>query len=99
MRNGLLTGTQTNESIRHHILRNVGKRERLPYRITLQFLGETPAEDDTRSSENQASAALARVRFFQSTRKTFISALSTSNRAATPLYFLMTPVAVLVTAP
>jgi hypothetical protein len=57
------------------------------------------AEDDTRSSETQASAALARVRFFQSTPKTFISALSTSNRAATPLYFLMTPVAVLVTAP
>jgi hypothetical protein len=70
--------------------------------LALQDCSSIPrrdAEADTRSSETQASAALARVRFLQSARKTFISALSTSNRAATPLYFLMTPVAVLVTAP
>ena len=83
-------------------VRELGNEGTLAGTLALQDCSSIPrrdAEDDTRSSETQASAALARVRFFQSIRKTFISALSTSNRAATPLYFLMTPVAVLVTAP
>jgi hypothetical protein len=46
-----------------------------------------------------AAAALARTLRFHSNRKTFISALRTNSRAATPLYFLTMPVTTLVTAP
>jgi hypothetical protein len=50
--------------------------------------------------KNQAAAAaLARSLAFHSARKSFISALTLAIRDPTPLYFLMTPVTVLVTAP
>jgi hypothetical protein len=50
--------------------------------------------------KNQAAAAaLARSLAFHSARKSFISALTLTIRGPTPLYFLMTPVTVLVTAP
>ncbi len=50
--------------------------------------------------KNQAAAAaLARSLAFHSARKSFISALTLTIRDPTPLYFLMTPVTVLVTAP
>jgi len=47
--------------------------------------------------KNQAAAAaLARSLAFHSARKSFISALTLTIRGPTPLYFLMTPVTVLV---
>src|SRR5205807_3113022 len=50
--------------------------------------------------KNQAAAAaLARSLAFHSARKSFISALTLTIRDPTPLYFLLTPVTVLVTAP
>src|SRR5205823_10545073 len=49
--------------------------------------------------DQAAAAALARSLALHSARKTFISALTVTIRDATPLYFLMAPVTVRVTAP
>src|SRR5207253_5849538 len=52
-----------------------------------------------KKSDQAAVAALARSFSLHSSRKTFISPLTLTIRDATPLYFLMAPVTVRVTAP
>ena len=52
-----------------------------------------------KKSDQRPAAALARSLALHSDRKTFISALTATIRFATPLYFLVAPVTVLVTAP
>src|SRR5207253_2249926 len=52
-----------------------------------------------KKADQAAVAALARSFSLHSSRKTFISPLTLTIRDATPLYFLMAPVTVRVTAP
>ncbi len=54
---------------------------------------------DTEPESQRRAAALARSFLAQSARKSFISALSPRMRGATPLYFLVVPVIVRLTAP
>src|SRR5207253_3769861 len=52
-----------------------------------------------KKSDQRPAAALARSLALHLDRKTFISALTATIRFVTPLYFLVAPVTVLVTAP
>ena len=50
-------------------------------------------------SDQLGAVALARARWLQAARKSFISARSTTIRLATPLYFFVIPMTVRLTAP